>query len=128
MTLTASTEFGQMQPRLPRIWYYRDDYLRIRLEPHEVSRVESQAHTAVRKRIPGQTLVAIIPNHLMGPGLQWAPAHIIGHQKDDNISIRLAAPDGAHTTWTLPEEELQKILIRDETGNGDTVAQSRLFP
>ena len=113
-----------MQSRLPAIWYYRDDYLRIRLEPHEISREESPILTTVRKQIAGQILEARIPNHMMGPGLAWAPAQM-GRREGDNITIELPAPDGGRTTWTIPETELEKLILRD---NGETRTQSRMFP
>ena len=60
----------------------------------------------------------------MGPDLSWAPARI-DRRHGEYITIELPAPQGEQNTWTMPEEELEAMLIRD---NGETRSQSRLFP
>ena len=99
-------------PRRPNIWYYRDDCLKLALEPGEAKITPLDHDTFIIKEIDGQRYDALVPTHSMGENLSYVPVAYAGKTADGRIILHLPTSNEGRPTWVIPEHCLEPLLLK----------------
>ena len=102
-----------MTPRKwPKLWYDEPDCLKIRLEPGEAKLSFFDHDTRIIKKINGEEMGALVPTHSLPESFDWAPVQLAGRHEGCVILYFPVSNEG-RATWMIPEEEFNRLLIKD---------------
>ena len=93
--------------------FYPRDYVRIALEPGEVSVNGNWHEASVSKKLDsGEKLSALIPVRLLGPDKSSIPAQVLTIQ-GDRVLLALPVGNEGGATWGVPKNELAEMLVKN---------------
>ena len=99
-------------PRRLNIWYYRDDCLKLALEPGEAEITPLDHDTFIIKEIDGKRYDALVPTHSMGENLSYVPVAYAGKTADGRVILHLPTSNEGRPTWVIPEHCLEPLLVK----------------
>lgn len=101
-----------LPPRRPNIWYYRDDCLKMALDPGEAEISPMGHDTVIVKEIGGQRYDALVPTHSMDENLSYVPVAYAGKTADGQVILHLPTSNEGRPTWVIPEHYLEPLLVK----------------
>lgn len=101
-----------LTPPRPNLWYYRDDCLKMALEPGEAEISPMGHDTVIVKEIGGQCFDALVPTHAMGENLSSVPVGYAGRTDDGRVILYLPTSNEGRPTWVIPEQYLEPLLVK----------------
>ena len=105
-------------PPRPNLWYYRDDCLKMALDPKEVEISPMGHDTFITKEIDGQRFDALVPTRAMGKNLSSVPVAYAGKTDDGRVILYLPTSNEGRPTWVIPEKFLDSLLVKKDAPLG----------